>query len=218
MEEVEENPEFVPHMLAQLEDELARSRKREAFWISVVVHIVLVLLVVFSPQWMPDWAQPHLLRAEDLARTKEPTYLALPQDLQKPPPKVHTDKLSDKNRIAQTTHPQNRQQDPGTAARGRLRGNQMPPGAPAARPQMPQRSSRNSHHRAFQRAIGDEQLSAAESAAAGAANGESVQDSGSAGDSHRTGHPQHAHGHHRRRQRLWHGTSDRNAAWGRLIS
>ena len=104
--EVEENPEFVPHLLAQLEDELARSRKREAFWISVVVHIVLVLLVVFSPQWMPNWAQPHLLRAEDLARTKEPTYLALPQDLQKPPQKVHTDKLSDKNRIAQTTHPQ----------------------------------------------------------------------------------------------------------------
>ena len=136
MEEVEENPEFVPHMLAQLEDELARSRKREAFWISVVVHIVLVLLVVFSPQWMPDWAQPHLLRAEDLARTKEPTYLALPQDLQKPPQKVHTDKLSDKNRIAQTTHPQI---DKKTLEQLReARGNQMPPGAPAARPQMPQ--------------------------------------------------------------------------------
>ncbi len=102
----DENPEFVPHLLAQLEDELSRSRKREAFWISVIVHIVLVLLVIFSPQWMPNWAQPHLLRAEDLARTKEPTYLALPEDLQKPPPKVHADKLSDKNRIAQTTHPQ----------------------------------------------------------------------------------------------------------------
>ncbi len=107
MREVQEDhSEFVPHVLAQLEDELARSRKREAFWISVIVHIVLVLLVIYSPQLLPDWAQPHLLRAEDLARTKEPTYLALPQDVQKPPPKVHTDKLSDKNRIAQTTHPQ----------------------------------------------------------------------------------------------------------------
>lgn len=102
----EENPEFVPHMLAQLEDELARSRKREAFWISVIVHIVFVLLVIYSPQLLPNWAQPHLLRAEDLARSKEPTFLALPDDLQKPPQKVHTDKLSDKNRIAQTTHPQ----------------------------------------------------------------------------------------------------------------
>ena len=92
-------------MLAELEDELARSRMREAFWISVIVHIVFVLLVLFSPQLLPNWAQPHLLRAEDLARTKEPTYLELPQDMQKPPEKVHANKLSDKNRIAQTTHP-----------------------------------------------------------------------------------------------------------------
>jgi TonB family protein len=98
----EEFPEFVPHMLAQLEDELSRSRMREAFWISVIVHIVLLLLVIFSPQWLPNWAQPHLLRAEDLARAKEPTFLALPRDLQKPPEKVRSDKLSDKNRIAQT--------------------------------------------------------------------------------------------------------------------
>lgn len=131
----DENPEFVPHLLAQLEDELARSRKREAFWISVIFHIVLVLLVIFSPQWMPNWAQPHLLRAEDLARTKEPTYLALPEDLQKPPQKVHADKLSDKNRIAQTTHPQIDQKT--LDALRAARGNQMPPGAPAQSPQMP---------------------------------------------------------------------------------
>jgi TonB family protein len=135
----DEEPEFVPQMLAQLEDELARSRMREAFWISVIVHIVFVLLVIFSPELLPNWAQPHLLRAEDLARTKEPTYLELPQDLQKPPEKVHADKLSDKNRIAQTTRPQI---DPKTleALReaARLRGNQTPPGAPSARPPNPQ--------------------------------------------------------------------------------
>jgi TonB family protein len=131
----DEEPEFVPQMLAQLEDELARSRMREAFWISVIVHIVFVLLIIFSPELLPNWAQPHLLRAEDLARTKEPTYLELPQDLQRPPEKVHADKLSDKNRIAQTTRPQI---DPKTleALReaARLRGNQTPPGAPSARP------------------------------------------------------------------------------------
>ena len=101
-----DDPEFMPHMLAELEDELARSRKREAFWISVVVHIVLVLLIVFSPELLPNWAQPHLLRAEDLAHKEEPTFLTLPQDMQKPPAKVHTNKLSDKNRIAETRHPQ----------------------------------------------------------------------------------------------------------------
>jgi TonB family protein len=125
-------------MLAQLEDELARSRKREAFWISVVVHIVFILLVIFSPQLLPNWAQPHLLRAEDLAHAKEPTFLALPQDLQKPPEKVHSDKLSDKNRIAQTTHPQIDQKTLDALREARLRGNQQPPGPQAAPPMPPQ--------------------------------------------------------------------------------
>ncbi|MGA3126615.1 MAG: TonB family protein [Candidatus Korobacteraceae bacterium] len=130
----------MPHlqMLAQLEDELARSRKREAFWISVVVHIVFILLVIFSPQLLPNWAQPHLLRAEDLAHAKEPTFLALPQDLQKPPEKVHSDKLSDKNRIAQTTHPQIDQKTLDALREARLRGNQQPPGPQAAPPMPPQ--------------------------------------------------------------------------------
>jgi len=96
----------MPHMLAELEDELARSRKRESFWISVVVHIVLVLLIIFSPQLLPNWAQPHLLRPEDLAHGKEPTFLVLPPDMQTPPEKVHTDKLSDKNRLAERPRPQ----------------------------------------------------------------------------------------------------------------
>ena len=129
----DETPEFNPHMLAELEDELARSRMREAFWISVIVHICLVLLIIFSPQLLPNWAQPHLLRAEDLAHAKEPTYLALPEDLQKAPPKVHTDKLSDKNRIAQSPHPV----DPKTLEELR-KGNQRAPGPQAPmQPQQP---------------------------------------------------------------------------------
>lgn len=133
----DEELEFVPHMLAQLEDDLARSRKREAFWISVIIHIVLVLLIIYSPDWMPNWAQPHLLLAEDLAHAKEPTFLALPQDLQKPPPKVHTNKFSDKNRIAQTTHPQiDKKTLDAMREEARLRGNPIPPGPPG--PPMPE--------------------------------------------------------------------------------
>jgi TonB family protein len=131
----EPDPEFVPHMLAQLEDELARSRKREAFWISVVIHILFVLLIIFSPELLPRWAQPHLLRAQDLTRSQEPTFLALPPDTQKPPVKVHTDKLSDKNRIAQTTHPQI---DRKTLEALREQGNRMPPSPPEAAPPMPE--------------------------------------------------------------------------------
>ena len=134
--------EFVPHMLAQLEDELARSRKREAFWISVVIHIIVVLLIVFSPQLLPDWAKSHLLRAADLAHGKEPTFLALPQDEQRPPEKVQSDTLSDKNRKAMTRHPRP-QLDRKTLEALRAQGNQLPPSPPpeaaqaAAPPQPP---------------------------------------------------------------------------------
>jgi len=31
----------VPHLLLQLQDDLARSRKREAVWISIIVHLVI---------------------------------------------------------------------------------------------------------------------------------------------------------------------------------
>ena len=34
-----------PALLLQLQDELAQARRREAFWISVVVHLIVVLLL-----------------------------------------------------------------------------------------------------------------------------------------------------------------------------
>src|SRR5215469_8187276 len=33
----------VPHLLIQLQDDLARSRRREAVWISVIAHLVLFI-------------------------------------------------------------------------------------------------------------------------------------------------------------------------------
>src|ERR1700758_3712251 len=36
----------VPHLLIQLQDDLARSRRREAAWLSIIVHLALVILVV----------------------------------------------------------------------------------------------------------------------------------------------------------------------------
>jgi outer membrane biosynthesis protein TonB len=133
----------VPHLLAQLEDELARSRKREAFWISIIVHILFVLLIIFSPQLLPQWAQPHLVRPDDRTRTKAPTFLALPADEQKPPPKVESNKISDKNRIAQTRRPQlDRKAPEGLPTRGDMRAPGPPP-APqpiAPRPAMPEQA------------------------------------------------------------------------------
>src|SRR5260370_7993521 len=36
----------VPHLLIQLQDDLSRSRRREAAWISIITHLVLIILVV----------------------------------------------------------------------------------------------------------------------------------------------------------------------------
>src|SRR5437588_4903468 len=35
----------VPHLLVQLQDDLARSRRREAAWISIITHLVLLILL-----------------------------------------------------------------------------------------------------------------------------------------------------------------------------
>jgi hypothetical protein len=40
-----------PALLVQLQDDLSRSQKREAFWMSLVVHLVLVILVVNSQKF-----------------------------------------------------------------------------------------------------------------------------------------------------------------------
>jgi len=32
------NPDDVPHLLIQLQDDLSRARKREALWLSVILH------------------------------------------------------------------------------------------------------------------------------------------------------------------------------------
>jgi TonB family protein len=76
----EADAEFVPHLLAQLEDELARSRKREALWISLIVHIAVVLSLLYLPALLAT--HYHLVAADDLATQKQ-TPLALPEDVQR---------------------------------------------------------------------------------------------------------------------------------------
>ena len=39
------NPDDVPHLLIQLQDDLSRARKREAAWLSVILHLLLVILL-----------------------------------------------------------------------------------------------------------------------------------------------------------------------------
>jgi len=88
------------HLLAgDLREDLANSRRREATWMSIAFHGVVVLVLIFLPKWLPESAV--IVPAHEKQDT---TFLSLPEDqLKVKPPK--TDIISDKNRIAQSTTP-----------------------------------------------------------------------------------------------------------------
>ncbi len=90
-----------PILLVQLQDDLARARIREAFWISVVVHLLAVILLALSPNWI--MVRPvYIATAADLLKGKELTYLEAPPDEQKVTKRPDTNIISDKDRIATT--------------------------------------------------------------------------------------------------------------------
>jgi TonB family protein len=97
---------IVPQILIQLEDDLERQHRREAAWISVAVHLFAVIFLVLSPKIF-GFKPIQLASPEDIMRNKQLTYLDMPPDMQTPPPKAKPDaNLSDKNRVAESRHPQ----------------------------------------------------------------------------------------------------------------
>jgi TonB family protein len=97
----------VPHLLIQLQDDLSRSRRREAAWISIITHLLLFIFL---------WNLPLIEKTIGIHRAvvipinpmqdKNVTFLPLPPDLQKPTRKPNTNVMSDKDRIAMSRHPQ----------------------------------------------------------------------------------------------------------------
>jgi hypothetical protein len=79
------NPAAVPHLLLQLQDDLSRARKREAVWLSVVLHLLVVVLLVNTDKLVSLFPhRPLVLPATiDLNKQKDATYLELPPDEQK---------------------------------------------------------------------------------------------------------------------------------------
>jgi len=127
-------PEITPHLLLHLEDELERSRTREAFWISVVVHMAVVIFLFMSPKIFPGTKGIVLISPADLMRNQQMTYLDLPPDMQKEPKAApKTDVLSDKNRIAESRHPT---LDKKTLEELKRAGPPAPSSAPAQQAQM----------------------------------------------------------------------------------
>jgi TonB family protein len=96
----------VPHLLIQLQDDLARSRRREAAWISIVVHLLL-LFVLFKIEWFEKYLPWHpAVAVKKMSNVKDVTFLELPPDLQKLQHRPNTNIASDKDRIAMTRHPE----------------------------------------------------------------------------------------------------------------
>lgn len=88
-------------LLADLQDEVASYRRREAAWISAVIHAVIILLLLFSPRWLSRAG----IKFVPATVKQDTTFLELPPDQLKlkTPPKTNV--ISDKNRIAQSRTP-----------------------------------------------------------------------------------------------------------------
>jgi TonB family protein len=97
----------VPHLLIQLQDDLTRSRRREALWLSIIAHLILIIglwnfnLIGKYMGWHTAVAIPL-----NLNKDKDVTFLTLPPDAQKLTHRPKTNIASDKDRIAMSRHPE----------------------------------------------------------------------------------------------------------------
>lgn len=145
------NPDDVPHLLIQLQDDLSRARKREALWLSVILHLLVVILLWNSEKLMmllPHRAVVVELRT-DANREKDATFLELPPDEQKLTRRPEAKVLSDKDRIATSKTPQiNREElkkilQSARAGRPDANGQAQPAQPPGAQNQAPQHAQDN---------------------------------------------------------------------------
>ena len=93
-----------PKFLSSLQDEIDRSHRREAFWMSVLVHLVVLVGFINGSKLLPGHGMLVPTNTEVL-QTHEYTFLVLPPDLQKNASRPNTSVLSDKNRVATSREP-----------------------------------------------------------------------------------------------------------------
>jgi TonB family protein len=89
------------HLLIEnLGDEITSYRKREAVWISLVAHAVVILILIFGPRWMPGG--PRIVGLQ--SQKQDTIFLTAPKTrpTAKPP---RSDVISDQNRLAQSRLP-----------------------------------------------------------------------------------------------------------------
>ncbi|MGB9103159.1 MAG: TonB family protein [Terriglobales bacterium] len=125
-----DHPIAVPVLLIQLQDDLSRSRLREAFWISVVAHLLVLIAVVAGPKYFPMHRLIAVRSAEDLLRERQATFLELPPDQQKVTTRPKSNIISDKDRIATSRAPQIDRKTLDELRDARRPGPPQPPGMP----------------------------------------------------------------------------------------
>ncbi len=95
-----------PILLVQLQDDLSRARMREAFWISVIVHMLIVIAIYNSPKFARLFPRSAVALSPNIGmKDKDLTFLTLPPDAQKVTKRPDTNKISDKDRIATSRKP-----------------------------------------------------------------------------------------------------------------
>src|ERR1700677_2997716 len=102
------DPEDVPHLLIQLQDDLSRARKREALWLSVILHLFVIILLWNSEKLMmllPQGAV-KLGTSANAEQAKDATFLELPPDTQKVTQHQDAKAISDRDGVAPSNAPQ----------------------------------------------------------------------------------------------------------------
>jgi TonB family protein len=137
------DPDDVPHLLIQLQDDLARTRKREALWLSVILHFLVIILLWNSDKLAQYLPHRQLVVTAIPSQEKDATFLALPPDEQKVTRRPDSKIVSDKDRIATSKAPRvNRDELKKIidASRAGRPGQPLPQQSPAMAQQHPQPS------------------------------------------------------------------------------
>src|SRR5271157_5686402 len=69
------NPDDVPHLLIQLQDDLSRTRRREALWLSVILHLFVIILLWNSEKLMGLLPHRTVALAIRTDQSKDATFL-----------------------------------------------------------------------------------------------------------------------------------------------
>lgn len=96
--------EAIPHFVMELQDDLARSRLREAFWISLIIHFIVIIAIITAPKYI-HFSPVAVATPQQMIDNRSLTYLDLPHDNQHTARKPETNIISDKDRVAMSKSP-----------------------------------------------------------------------------------------------------------------